>query len=154
MESGMLIKTIGKPKNVSVSVCTKAVNFYGKKLLTPGLFEKIELELEFSSEDMSSDVYGYCDWNFDNHRPKDFTITIRPNLSKKQTLLAIAHEMVHLKQYARGEMKDYVRKHKVKFNNKIYDHKKIDYWEHPWEIEAHGREKGLYYYFLNDERKK
>lgn len=148
----MLIKTIGKPKKVSVDICKKAANYYAKRLMSKALFEKIELELEFNSDDMSSDVYGYCDWVSDNHRPKDFTITIRPNLSKKQTLLAIAHEMVHLKQYAKGEMKDYMRKHKVKFNNKIYDQGKIDYWEQPWEIEAHGREKGLYYYFLNEEK--
>jgi len=154
MEGDMLIKTIGRPKKVSVAVCKKAANFYAKRLLSKVLFEKIELELEFNSEDMGNDVYGYCDWITDNHRPRDFTITIHPNLSKEQTLLALAHEMVHLKQYAKGELKDYMRKHKVKFNNKVYDHAKIDYWEQPWEIEAHGREKGLYYYFLNEERKK
>ena len=149
----MLIKTIGKPKKTTAALCKKAAAFYAKKLLTQSMSDKIELELEFNSDDMGRDVYGYCDWNFDNHRPKDFTITIHPNLSKKQTLLAIAHEMVHLKQYAKGELKDYMRKHRVRFKNKIYDHGSIDYWEQPWEIEAHGREKGLYYYFLSEGEK-
>ena len=148
----MLITTIGSPNKTNILLCKKAVEFYGQRLLTSNLYSRISLELDFNSEDMGKDIYGYCEWNFDNHRPKDFTITIHPNLNKKQTLLVLAHEMVHLKQYAKGEMKDYMRKHKVKFNNKIYNYEKIDYWEQPWEIEAHGREKGLYYYFINKEK--
>jgi len=37
---------------------------------------------------------------------------------------------------------------------KIYDESKLDYWEQPWEIEAHGREKGLYYKFTDYMRSK
>ena len=148
----MLITTIGSPNKTNILLCKKAVEFYGQRLLTSNLYSRISLELDFNSEDMDKDIYGYCEWNFENYRPKNFTITIHPNLNKKQTLLVLAHEMVHLKQYAKGEMKDYMRKHKVKFNNKIYNYEKIDYWEQPWEIEAHGREKGLYYYFINQEK--
>jgi hypothetical protein len=48
--------------------------------------------------------------------------------------------MVHAKQYARREL------HPV--NNawlgKTYNPKKVSYWDLPWEIEAHGRETGLF----------
>ena len=64
-------------------------------------------------------------------------------------LTVLAHEMVHVKQYAKGEMKDYIRMKSVKFQGKIYNDEEMDYWDHPWEIEAHGREKGLYYRFIN-----
>jgi hypothetical protein len=99
-------------------------------------------------------VYGYCDWNDDNHKARDFTITLNPNLGKRNTLLVLAHEMVHVKQYARGELKDFVRLNRVKWKGKIYNDRAIDYWELPWEIEAHGREKGLYYKFLDNQRKR
>jgi len=93
-------------------------------------------------------LYGCCDWNDSNHRARNFTITVNPNLGKRNMLLVLAHEMVHVKQYAKGEMKDYLRVTRVKWKGEIYNDEQIDYWDHPWEIEAHGREKGLYYRFL------
>jgi len=55
-----------------------------------------------------------------------------------------------VKQYAKGEMKDMRRPaHIVKWLGEKYEINEIDYWEQPWEIEAYGREKGLYYKFLN-----
>ena len=62
--------------------------------------------------------------------------------------------MVHVKQYAKGELKDFIRVNRIKWMGKIYDESKLDYWEQPWEIEAHGREKGLYYKFTDYMRKK
>jgi hypothetical protein len=70
-------------------------------------------------------------------------------LTKKETLLALAHEMVHLKQYAKGELKDIFRPAKmIKWHGDRYLTDGVDYWEQPWEIEAYGREKGLYFKFL------
>ena len=47
--------------------------------------------------------------------------------------------MVHVKQYARKELKqDY------DWLGKTYSPKKVSYWDQPWEIEAHGRETGLF----------
>ena len=34
-----------------------------------------------------------------------------------------------------------------KYLGKIYDVDKVNYWDLPWEIEAHGRERGLYVRF-------
>jgi hypothetical protein len=55
-------------------------------------------------------------------------------------LETVAHEMVHVKQYARREL------HPV-YNmwcGKTYNPEKVSYWDLPWEIEAHGREVGLF----------
>jgi len=145
----MIIRTVSKPTKVPLKLCKEAVKWYGRKLLGDRLYNKVEITLEFDDSDLGGEVYGFCDWNDDNHRARDFTITIDPNLGKRNTLLVLAHEMVHVKQYAKGEMKDYVRMNRVKFNGKVYDDDKLDYWDHPWEIEAHGRERGLYYRFLN-----
>ena len=146
----MHITTVGKPKNVPIKLCKDAVQFYGKHLLGKRLHEKIELTLEFDASDLGSTVYGFCDWNDDNHKARDFTIIIHPELNKKTMLTVLAHEMVHVKQYAKGEMKDYVRMNSVKFNGRVYNDDEMDYWDFPWEIEAHGREKGLYYRFINN----
>ena len=145
----MLLKTAGKPKKVPMKLCRQAIRWYGKYLLGHRLYPNIELTLEFDKQELGLYVYGCCDWNDDNHKARDFTITVDPNLGKRNMLLVLAHEMVHVKQYAKGEMKDYIKMDRVKWKGKVYNEQTIDYWEHPWEIEAHGREKGLYYKFMD-----
>jgi hypothetical protein len=145
----MLLKTAGKPKKVPIKICKEAVKWYGRYLLGNKLYHNIEVKIVFNNSELNKNVYGYCDWNDTNDRARDFTITVNPSLGKRNMLLVLAHEMVHVKQYARGELKDFVRVKCVKWKGVIYDEDKLDYWEYPWEIEAHGREKGLYYKFLD-----
>lgn len=148
----MYLKSKGKPTKIPLKLCKKAVKHYAQRLLGQRLYHLIELEIHFTSEDVDRDVYAYCDWNDSNIRARDFTITIRPDLNKKQMLLVLAHEMVHVKQYAKGELRDYVRTNKCKWRDEVYDDR-VDYWDTPWEIEAHGREKGLYVSFIKSERR-
>lgn len=145
----MLLKTSGKPKKVPIKLCKEAIKWYGKHLLGNRLYHNIEITIEFDDSDLNKNVYGYCDWNDTNDRARDFTITINPNLGKRNMLLVLAHEMVHVKQYAKGELKDFVRVKRVKWKGKVYNEENLDYWECPWEIEAHGREKGLYFKFTD-----
>jgi hypothetical protein len=52
--------------------------------------------------------------------------------------------MVHVKQWASGEYYPVLNAEDTYVYNKMkIDAKKIDYWELPWEIEAHGRSIGL-----------
>jgi len=65
-------------------------------------------------------------------------------------MLDIAHEQVHIKQYLSGELFEYaaggVRYKGQKFD---YDPEMNDegYYNSPWEIEAYGREQGMYKMF-------
>lgn len=147
----MLIKTIGKPCNVSLAVAKKAAKFYGKYLLNNSkIFKNIELTMLFEAFPEGDNDYAYCDWMDDNHCSREFQITIDKTLTEEETLLALAHEMVHLKQYAKGELKDIFRPARmIKWRGERYLTDGVDYWEQPWEIEAYGREKGLYFKFLH-----
>ena len=80
---------------------------------------------------------GYC-LELDNNRT--FEIEADKKLRLRKLLETIAHEMVHVKQYARREL------HPVPdtWCGKTYNPKKTSYWDLPWEIEAHGREVGLF----------
>ena len=53
--------------------------------------------------------------------------------------------MVHVKQYATGELKFHERRNLVTFQREQYQDD--EYWESLWEIEAYGREVGLYQKF-------
>jgi len=147
----MRIKTIGRPSHVSMQIIKKAAYFYGKYLIGGGkLFNNIRLTIQFEKFSTADGDYAYCDWTDDNNNCREFTIGVDKSLSKKETLLALAHEMVHLKQYAKGEMKDIWKPVRmVRWQGERYLHEEMDYWEQPWEIEAYGREKGLYFKFLN-----
>jgi len=143
----MFIITSGRPNKVSLKLCKEAVNFYGKILLGESLSKKVEINLKFCK---GENLFGYCEWEDDNCKPREFTVGIDKNLSKKATLMAIAHEMVHVKQFAKGECKDLYRPAKLtRWKDEYYDTDEIDYWDFPWEIEAYGREIGLYLKFIN-----
>ena len=92
-------------------------------------------------------VYGYClAINEEGERldnPRSFEIEIEKSMRLRKVLETIAHEMVHVKQYARGELYQGVRIAKHRWQGKWVSNN-IDYWDQPWEVEAHGREAGLF----------
>ena len=91
------------------------------------------------------DAYGYC-CELDNNR--EFEIEVDRKLKLRTLLETVAHEMVHVKQYARREL------HPVHdtWCGKTYNPKKVSYWDLPWEIEAHGRETGLFVRWAEKEK--
>jgi len=144
----MELHVIGRSKYLSKTLTRKAVRFYADKLMTPRLLETLCIKILY--DDLGADM-GRCDPLYERSTsfPKDFEIYIANNLNKKNTLLTIAHEMVHLKQYARGELFEYARHPNLaRWKGYVYEddpetNNPDDYWFTPWEIEAHGYEKGL-----------
>jgi len=89
-------------------------------------------------------MYGNCIWEDSHHRPEEFTMEIEPDQKTGLLLNTFAHELVHVKQWAKGEYYQLIRETNVyKFNGQRVDVDKVDYWDTPWEIEAHGRAIGL-----------
>lgn len=150
----MYLKTIGRPSKVQLKLCKEALKHYGRHLLGEILYHRVNITVHFDESLTGKNEYAFCEWKDTNHRSKEFMITVDPALGKRNMLLALAHEMVHVKQYAKGELKDYLKSNKSKWKSEIIDPDKVDYWDYPWEIEAHGREKGLYVRFIQYERKK
>jgi hypothetical protein len=70
-------------------------------------------------------------------------MTVDSTVSKRRIMETIAHEMVHVKQYAKGELVDLSRCGSTRWQNNLID-SATNYWDLPWEIEAHGRELGLF----------
>ena len=85
--------------------------------------------------------YGSCfveDYNT-RKQPREFTIEVHPGIGAFHIMETLAHEMVHVKQYIYNETNDDLSV----WHGKKYNSDKMDYWSHPWEIDAHGRETGL-----------
>lgn len=93
-----------------------------------------------------TDVHEDDDWN----RPRNFKITITSKYGIMRSLMILAHEMVHVKQHARQELAFCGRTGLPKWHGVRIDEPDQDYWDLPWEIEAHGREKGLVYQWCKE----
>ena len=103
------------------------------------------LTLNFHIKDFGKDeTLGYClpDDNADETRPREFNIELNKDSKLRRLLETTAHEIVHAKQFARGELyENSANKHRWQGT---WLNKDPEYWDAPWEIEAHGREIGLF----------
>jgi hypothetical protein len=125
-----------------------AAKSYSEKLISPQLSKNITVKIRIKDK---LDAGGYCDFE-DNwpYSPRDFIIELNRTRKKIHMFTALAHEMVHLKQFAKSEMKDklYKRKYVTVWKGEIYED--ISYWDCPWEIEAYGLENSLVAKFLTE----
>ena len=97
------------------------------------------LDIEVKLKDLKGDAYGYC-LSEDTRR---FELEIDKKQSLRKLLMTVAHEMVHVKQYARKELTEGT------WQGKLINPKQ-DYWDRGYEIEAHGREVGLFVRWAED----
>ena len=124
------------------------IKFSGKKLLSHQMYPYINVTCKIR-RNMFDEIsaYGLCLISNENKTKKlrNFIIYVDANLRQRMLLQTIAHEMVHIKQWATGQLNDINSKDKkVWFDGMPYDDEKLDYFDLPWEIEAHGREMGLF----------
>ena len=85
-------------------------------------------------------VYGWC-WATDcDYRPREFDIEIHNQLPIHMYVETLLHELWHVYQHVKGDLKDRYGKRCWKG----VDHSKIDYENQPWEQEAVKMEKILY----------
>lgn len=142
----MKITLINAPSTLDACRVFHAMGYYGEKLLTKQLLKHIEVRVVFVKDLIKKEkVEADCCWDDDNVRPRDFIIRLDAKMGERKVLQGLAHEMVHLKQYAKGEMRDLVSSdEKLRWHKETVSLKETPYWDLPWEIEAYGRERGLY----------
>ena len=136
----------GHSRTVPKKLARKAIQFYADILMSSRLHDNIHLLLLF--EETDKDDFGYCYPYYDGMNARIFDIGVSKNISQRRTLETIAHEMVHLKQMAKGEWYEYDRHpSRHRWNGNIIEVDKENanaYWLAPWEIEAYGMEYGLF----------
>lgn len=118
-----------------------AIPFIMKKMNAHRLLPKLSLTVHY---DTSTNLEGYCMPTGKN----SYKIAINPNIAKDReaVISTLAHELVHLKQFARREL-TYAGS-KFRFAGKIWDVVYPDCLLTPWEIEAYGKERGLAYAYF------
>jgi hypothetical protein len=129
--------------NASTDKYNEVLTFYANQLLHPRTVKNITIDLEI---DTKADFMAHCVNEDGTKNPRWFTITINPNNVHRQELLtALAHEMVHVKQYCKNELSYIGDGHA--WMGEVWKPKKKQnaYYDAPWEVEAYGMEVGLIY---------
>jgi hypothetical protein len=143
-----------------------AVNFYGRRLMSKKVRDKLKIFVDVDTrQNHRKDCFGECDPLGRNPQTglKEFRIYVvhRPQAISKlknNIFRTLAHEMVHLKQYTTGELGAYLVATRsnsgkaltnTRWKGTLYKTREDDsddneYYDAPWEIEAYGREVGLY----------
>ena len=127
----------------------QAVRFYADKLIPKVTHGRLNVSIIFDKENkLLGKDRGQTLWDhYLNGDKNKFIIRLNPKLSRANLLMTLAHEMVHVKQYVTGELYDYKANTKARWHGEVMETEEIDYWVQPWEIEAWGRETGLYIYY-------
>ena len=107
------------------------VNWSITKLMPKMRTLDIAVELSSMSGD---DAYGYC---MEEDTNREFTVTIRKSLPIFELVGTIIHEMIHVKQYARRELR--VAHGNTMWKKKSYNN--VSYIDAPWEKEAYRLER-------------
>lgn len=142
--------TVGKKQK---ALLDEAARFFAAQLMDPRMVRNITLDLEIRK---NLDVHGECVDEDGVKNPRWFTIGLKLQ-DINEMIKTLAHEMVHVKQHAKNELQSGIVvparggiKMHSRWQGEIWKPKgKEDaYFDSPWEIEAYGREVGLFQKWL------
>ena len=142
-----MLVTIKGSKKEYRDLVRRAVWFYAEKLMGKRLVNTLELTINLTRNLTEKEgAEGFCIWDeWETAKtPRAFTIDLDCSLNIRNILINVAHEMVHVKQWVKGEMYEYTIPNIVRFIKTKYDMNDMDYYDYPWEIEAFGRQLGLF----------
>ena len=133
---------IGEAKNISKKETMKLLE-WTYDMLKLKRFKYLEMVVRFDKNLRNIDkLFGYCIWEDDYIKPREFEIGVDANLSYAMIRKTIFHEMIHVKQYASGMLKDrgiHNFWNGVSFRRGFYKDSEL-----PWELDAYAMEEILY----------
>ena len=112
------------------------------------LANNIDLTIRFEEELRHTPIFATVMWEDCNHRPRVFDMEVCDYISDRMLMRVLSHEIVHIRQYATGDLKDLaLHADYSKWKNKLVKtdgHGRVRYWDLPWEIEARKEEKEIF----------
>ncbi len=145
----MKIRCKGTPLHTERRFLCRAVRFFATSLMRPALIETLELQINFEK---NLPCLGEVTWMDKPNRTKKFKITIDLTMPEDAILATLAHEIVHVKQYATGQLRDYVDDISiVRWEGEYHEfdpNSTTSRFFAPWEQEAYGLQYGLVESFI------
>lgn len=143
-------KRVGKRRR---ELLREAAEYFARYVLSRRMTPKIVLTIRLEPDLLrATDQFGYCETVAldDERNPRKFVVALDAGLTEKKTLLTLAHEMVHVKQFATGELRELTRGPEPWswMGRRLDPAKKYQVeQDSPWEVEALGREQTMYEFF-------
>lgn len=131
------------------SLIEDVIRFCAAQLLTEKDWTGLEIEVNVTK----STADGFCEYVDTNVNPKSFIIEIHNKLSGTELIKTVMHEMVHVKQYVKGELKErYKPNHHHVWHKELIIVNSKNFNDVPWEVEARDLEEKLFneYRYMND----
>jgi len=126
----------------SKRLCEDVVCWFVSKYLP-----RYKLEIEVLHRGLKREgVVGWCDVAGETYNPREFLIELDTHMDKKTYVRVLLHELYHLQQWVKGELK--LKASKKYFKGECMDD--LQYWQQSHEIFAYWNEKILYQEYLND----
>jgi hypothetical protein len=126
----------------SKRLCEDVVTWFIAKYLPR---HKIEIEVLHRGLKKEG-AWGFCDVAGETYRPRNFLIELDTYLDKKTYATVLIHELIHLQQWVKEELK--LKASKRYFRGECVED--LEYLEQPHEIQAHYYENILYQSYLKD----
>lgn len=144
-----------KGTDINPNLVRYATNWFAHMLMSVQMCNNLEIRIIHKNFD-DRKVIAETEYNdeIESDIIRRFIIYINPFLPYHIYMTILAHEMVHVKQFAKGELKDSIRWPELtKWKNEYIEESSHHYYEYPWEIEAYGRSVGLYRRFRSHIKK-
>ena len=141
------IKIYGTAKKMEKREIKEAASFFCDHLmkrLSKNILVKVRLKKNFFKNTKCFGMATWTDIDVKNHNHREFEVDIEADLGHIYLLRTLAHELVHVKQYARKELVDMCSGNYQMWNRVMYNENIVGYKNLPWEKEASEREKVLY----------
>lgn len=137
----------GTPKKVSRQQIRQSAAFFCDHLLKR-LSKNVVVVIKLKNNLYKrTNCFGYATWSDEDakqHKHREFVLEIESNMGPVFMYRTIAHELVHVKQYARAELIDPCYGTYQKWQGAMFNENLVGYKELPWEKEALQLEKELY----------
>ena len=105
-----------------------------------------KLEIEILHRGMKREgAYGYCDVAGRHYNPREFLIELDTHLDKETYITVLLHELYHLLQFCKGELK--LKSSKRYYKGECMED--LEYYDQPHEIAARWNERVLYGEYMN-----
>lgn len=153
----MRLHVFGQSEHLTSEEARYATLWLGRRLMGPRLCRIIWIRLQLVPAEIvttydekgrrSVDLANMMAFRGDAKYPRKFRINVNVEDQKRRgQLKALAHEMVHVKQYAKGEVYDLRRQKRVtRWKKELVDCTEAGgYHDWPWEEEAFRLEGDLY----------
>jgi hypothetical protein len=151
------------------SMLKKYARFVLNRFVRRSILNKANINIKIISKDDCGDICdaddlgkyrAWCTYDKVIDGKKYFTVVLNakslskaktPHIRLKNMLIDLGHELVHIKQYLNSEIFDY-KSGDVRYKGTYFEasctQDEESYYDSPWEVEAYGRELGLYRMFV------